>query len=346
MPTTPSPLVVTPVHDRAAWDGLVRQLGGHPLQLWGWGEVKATGPWRAHRLHVTAAERTVGVAQVLVRRLPFPFRALSYVPRGPAVAPTDPTSAVGYGVGDEAMRSAVAQAVAAWCRANVGGVGVSFEPDWPEGTSLPLTGAVTGEQPILLASTIVLDLTRSADELMAAMSRTTRADVRNGGREVEIRRVTEEAEVRAVLEVYRETAQHAGFALHSPEYYLSIHRELGDASVVVAAFHEGRPCSFVWDVMSGTTAFELYGGVNEAGRKARANAPVKWFAVRLAQDAGLLRYDVNGLLNDGVSTFKRSFAKHEDQLVGTVDVPFSALYRLWVQAVPLAKRVLRTLQRH
>ena len=181
---------------------------------------------------------------------------------------------------------------------------------------------------------------------MAAMSRTTRADVRSGGREVEIRRVTHEAGVRAVLEVYRETAQHAGFALHSPEYYLAIHRELGDASVVVAAFHEGRPCSFVWDVMSGTTAFELYGGVNEAGRKARANAPVKWFAVRLAQDAGLLRYDVNGLLNDGVSTFKRSFAKHEDQLVGTVDVPFSPLYRLWVQAVPLAKRVLRTLRRH
>lgn len=53
--------------------------------------------------------------------------------------------------------------------------------------------------------------------------------------------------------------------------------------------------------------------MNDAGRKARANAPVKWFAVRLAQDAGLLRYDVNGLLNDGVSTFKRSFAKHEDQ---------------------------------
>ncbi|BDO42432.1 peptidoglycan bridge formation glycyltransferase FemA/FemB family protein [Cellulomonas sp. NTE-D12] len=346
MPPTPSPLVVTPVHDRAAWDALVRELGGHPLQLWGWGEVKATGPWRAHRLHVTAADRTVGVAQVLVRRLPFPFRALSYVPRGPAVAPTDPTAAVGYGVGDEAMRSAVAQAVVSWCRANVGGVGVSFEPDWPEGTSLPLTGAVPGDQPILLPSTIVLDLTRSADELMAAMSRTTRADVRSGGREVEIRRVTDEAGVRAVLEVYRETAQHAGFALHSPEYYLSIHRELGDASVVVAAFHEGRPCSFVWDVMSGTTAFELYGGVNEAGRKARANAPVKWFAVRLAQDAGLLRYDVNGLLNDGVSTFKRSFAKHEDQLVGTVDVPFSPLYRLWVQAVPLAKRVLRTLRRH
>lgn len=345
MPPAPSRFLVTPVHDRATWDGLVRQLGGHPLQLWGWGEVKETGPWRAHRLQVTSADRTVGVAQVLVRHLPLPFRALCYVPRGPAVAPVDPAAEVGYGVGDEALRAGVAEAVATWCRRNVGGVGISFEPDWPEGTSLPVTGAIRGEQPILLPSTIVLDLTRTPDELMAAMSRTTRADVRNGGREVEIRRVTDEDEVRAVLQVYRETAEHAGFALHDPEYYLSIHRLLGDASVLVAAFHDGRPCSFVWDVMSGSTAFELYGGVDEVGRKARANAPVKWFAIRLAQDAGLLRYDVNGLLNDGISTFKRSFAKHEDQLVGTVDVPFSPLYRLWVQAVPLAKRVVRAVRR-
>ena len=345
MPVAPSSFVVTPVRERTEWDELVRGLGGHPLQLWGWGTVKETGPWRAHRLRVTSGDRTVGVAQVLVRRLPFPFRALSYVPRGPAVAPADPAAPAGFGVGDESVRAGVGEAVVRWCRANVGGVGVSFEPDWPQGTSLPLAGAVPGAQPILLPSTIVLDLTRTPDELVAAMSRTTRADVRKGGRDVEIRRVTEEAEVRAVLDVYRETAAHAGFALHDPEYYLSIHRELADASVVVAAFHEGRPCSFVWDVMSGATAFELYGGVNQAGRKARANAPVKWFAVRFAQEAGLLRYDVNGLLNDGISEFKRSFADHEDRLVGTVDVPFSPLYRLWVRAVPLAKRAIRALRR-
>ena len=72
---------------------------------------------------------------------------------------------------------------------------------------------------------------------------------------------------------------------------------------------------------------------------------MKWFAVRLAQDAGLLRYDVNGLLNDGISAFKRSFAKHEDQLLGTVDVPFSPLYGLWVRAVPWAKAVIRRTRR-
>ena len=343
-PTTPE-TVVDVVTDRREWDALVESLGGHPLQLWGWGEVKATGAWRPHRLRVRVGDRPVGAAQVLVRRLPLPFRALSHVPRGPAVAPADPTAPVGHGVGDEALRAAVGGAVVEWCRANVGGVGVSLEPDWPEGTPLPLPGARPGPQRILHPVTLVMDLTRTPDELLAGMGRTTRADVRKGGRDVEIRRVRTEDEVRAVLDVYRDTAAHAGFALHADDYYLAVHRELGDASLLVAAFRDGRPCSFVWNAVSATTAFELYGGVDEVGRKARANAPVKWHAMRLAQDAGLRRYDMNGLLNDGISAFKRSFAEHEDRLVGTLDVPFSWLYPVWVRAVPWAKRVLRTLRR-
>ncbi|NTW41010.1 MAG: aminoacyltransferase [Cellulomonadaceae bacterium] len=343
-PTTP-PLFVEPITDPAAWDGLVDSLGGHPLQLWGWGQTKAAGAWTAHRLRIASGDRTVGVAQVLVRRLPFPFRALSYVPRGPVVASADPDAPVGYGVGDEATRTAVASAVVTWCREHVGGVGVSFEPDWPAGTTLPLAGVRTGGQRILYPSTLVLDLSTTPDELVAAMGRSTRADIRNGGRDVEIRRVTAEGEVRAVLDVYRETAVRAEFDLHSDEYYLTLHRELGDASVLVAAFRDGSPCAFVWDVNSATTAFELYGGVDDTGRKARANAPVKWHAVQIAQEAGLLRYDMNGLLNDGISAFKRSFAKHEDELVGTLDVAFSALYPVWVRAVPLAKRLLRAVRR-
>ena len=213
--------------------------------MWGWGEVKATGPWGVHRLRVVSDGRTVGLAQVLVRRLPFPFRALSYVPRGPAVAPTDPDAPVGHGVGDAERRAEVCSAVVAWCRQNVGGVGVSSSPTGRPARRCPSRALCAGRQGILVPTTLILDLTRSPDELIGAMSRTTRADVRKGGRDVEIRRVTTEDEVRAVLDVYRETAAHAGFALHPDEYYLAVHRELGDASMVVAAFREGRPCSFV-----------------------------------------------------------------------------------------------------
>jgi len=97
----------------------------------------------------------------------------------------------------------------------------------------------------------------------------------------------------------------------------------------------------VWDVVSATTAFELYGGQNDAGRSLRANAPVKWKAVTISRDAGLRRYDMNGLLNDGISEFKKSFAQHEDELTASFDVPFSPLYSMWNKALPLAKKAVR-----
>ncbi|WP_164545247.1 lipid II:glycine glycyltransferase FemX [Antribacter gilvus] len=342
------PLTVDVVTDPAAWDREVLALGGHPLQLWGWGEVKAAGAWRAHRLRLTAPDgRAAGLAQVLVRPLPAQFKALSYVPRGPVVAhrDADDTRTVVYGVGDDESRAAVTQAVTEWCRTHVGGVGLTLEPDWPAGTRIDLPGRRYAPNTILYPSTLILDLTKSADQLQAAMGKSTRYDIRKAGRSgLEVRRVTTEDEVRAVLEVYKETAERAGFALHSDTYYLDIHRELGEHSVLVAAFADGAPCAFVWCVASSSTSFELYGGINDTGRKARANAPVKWHAIELAQRAGLVRYDMNGLLNDGISEFKKSFAQHTDELVGSIDVPFSRWYTTWNSALPTAKKVVRKLR--
>ena len=81
----PTALTADLVTSRDAWDADVLSHGGHPLQLWGWGQVKAAGAWTPYRLRVSDGGSRVGLAQVLVRRLPAPFGRLSYVPRGPVV---------------------------------------------------------------------------------------------------------------------------------------------------------------------------------------------------------------------------------------------------------------------
>ena len=75
---------ISEVTDRAHWDSIVDQMSGHPLQLWGWGQLKAKYNWSAHRLVVTQNGEAVATAQVLSRRLPFPFKAVSHIPRGPS----------------------------------------------------------------------------------------------------------------------------------------------------------------------------------------------------------------------------------------------------------------------
>jgi lipid II:glycine glycyltransferase (peptidoglycan interpeptide bridge formation enzyme) len=54
---------------------------------------------------------------------------------------------------------------------------------------------------------------------------------------------------------------------------------------------------------------------------------------------------MNGLLNDGISQFKRSFTDTETKLVGTWDRPLSPLYHVWETALPAAKKTVQTLNR-
>ena len=76
------------------------------MQMWQWGSLKEqTGPWCAHRLEMLDSDGTsVGGAQVLVRKMPWPFGAIAYAPRGPFSA--------------DGRLMEVADTAAEWCRAH------------------------------------------------------------------------------------------------------------------------------------------------------------------------------------------------------------------------------------
>ncbi len=111
-----------------------------------------------------------------------------------------------------------------------------------------------------------------------------------------------------------------------------------------AAFLGTKPIAFLWLAISREVVFELYGGMNDEGQHLRANYALKWHAIRTMKKWGIAKYDFNGLLNDGVSTFKQGFANHETMLVGTYDKPLSPLYVVWDTLLPLAKKIIRTVK--
>lgn len=325
-----------PCTDRAQWDETVDHFEGHPQQLWGWGETKAMHGWSVDRVLVNDGGTTVGAAQLLVKRLPFPFRSLVYIARGPMCT--------------AANASAVLGTLADHARARHGGVALSIEPDWDADSAYAAAVAAAGFEPsantILIPRTLILDLTKSDDELMAEMSKSTRANIRKAMRsEVEFRKVSGDAELEQVLAVYHETAERAGFGIHEDQYYRDIFRNMGDSSPIIGAFDGGQLLAFVWLSRSGSTAFELYGGVSSEGQKQRVNYGVKWAAFQAMRADGCRRYDFNGLLNDGISDFKKQFAKHEDMLMGTWDKPLSPLYPVYTKAMPAARRGLQTARR-
>ncbi|MDQ5982223.1 MAG: hypothetical protein QG549_220 [Patescibacteria group bacterium] len=319
--------------NREEWDDYVLENGGHPLQLWGWGTAKAVHGWSVQRLFAYDMDQNItGAAQILIRRLPWLFRALAYVPRGPIVAP------------DASV--AFMEALANHAKSQYGAVSISIEPDWTELPPLP-TGWGRGQNTILIPQTLILDLTKTEEELLAPMSKKTRQYIRKSGSEqgVEICQVKDRAELEKCMGIYHETAKRAGFALHDNQYYYDVFENLGEASPVFAAYKDGWPIAFLWLAISATTAFELYGGMNDDGQELRANYALKWHAITKMKEWGIERYDMNGLVSDGVSNFKRGFADHEDLLVGTYDKPLSPLYPIWTSILPLGKKLLRAIKR-
>ncbi|WP_018155157.1 lipid II:glycine glycyltransferase FemX [Demetria terragena] len=347
-------LSVEPCLDPTAWDAEVNSAGGHPLQLWGWGELKARYDWTAHRYFVRDGAEIVGSAQVLLRRLPTPLKNLAYVPRGPQAAEGD--------------RARVLAALSAHVKAEHGSVALSIEPDWAEpfspmpkkdagqltesGLSVGPTGWLKGLADVgfarsnntgLIPSTLIVDLTPDEDELMKGLGSSTRQNVRKSFRAENVRfgLVTEQADLDQILAINRETARRADFAVHSDDYHAAIRDLLGDRSQLLAAWEGQEVVAFVWLVVSDTTAFELYGGVNQRGMKLRLNYGLKFHAMTHVKAQGVHRYDFNGLLNDGISDFKRQFAKHEDRLIGTWDKPLSPFYPAFAKALPMVRRGLK-----
>lgn len=348
-------LSVTLCTDQTEWDELVDAAGGHPLQLWGWGELKSRYEWTADRLVVRDGDRIVGSAQVLHRKLPQPFRSLSYIPRGPQVQ-------------DEARRAEVLDALAVWVKRERQPIALSIEPDWEAGYS-PMPKGTDDEalaqlqsQPTpqwlkdiaakafspsentgLIPRTLVVDCSQDDEALMKGLGSSARQNVRKSFKAENVRfgLVETDEDLAQVLAINNETARRAGFAVHSDDYHRGIRDLMGERSQLIAAWEGDQVVAFVWLVVSATTAFELYGGVNERGMKLRLNYGLKFHAMKHVREQGVSRYDFNGLLNDGISDFKRQFAKHENMLIGTWDRPLSPLYPAFAKALPKVRTVLK-----
>ena len=316
------------VGDAEEWDGLVAAHDGHPMQSWGWGELKAhTGTWAAHRV---ACEDDAGAfmcaAQVLVRKLPWPFRAIAYAARGPVVE-------------DPARVPEAADLIAAWCKEHLHAVSLKVDPAV---TGVELSETWRPSATVLLARTAVLDLSPDEDALMASLhSKKARQYIRKARRSgVTVRAATRD-DVAGILELYHHTAEQDDFALHEDGYYEAAFDLMGDVNQVFVAEYEGRLQAFLWNVTMPSTAFELWGGVSDEGKGLRANYLLKWEAMCAAKAAGARLYDLNGLLNDGVSRFKMFFVDEPTEWIGAWDRPLSPLYAVWEGALAFYQKHLK-----
>lgn len=319
--------------DKEQWDEFVLEHEGHPLQLWGWGQVKAAHGWTAERVFAFDSDQEdviVGAAQILIRKLPLPFRSFAYIPRGPIV--------------EDIFRNDFLNKLSDLVKRDHRSVALSIEPNALE-FDLP-AGWKRSANKILSPDTILLDIAKTESDLLADMAKKTRQYIRKSASEgITIKQVRTKDELLECLHIYRQTADRAKFNLHANQYYLDVFNLMGDHSPIFAAYLEGKPVAFLWMAISADTAYELYGGMNEDGQRLRANYALKWHVIRKTKEWGLTQYDFGGLVVGGVSIFKQGWATEETSFAGTFDKALSPTYTLWSKGLPKAKAILQKIRR-
>lgn len=213
---------------------------------------------------------------------------VGYVARGPVVdVSAEDAAAVFRALVAYMVRDARAQR----CRLLV------LQPpvDAPDHGCLDRLGFRVGAPQVSPDATIRLDLTKSDDALLAAMSPMRRRNVRKILRTPVV--VAESEDVELFHRLHVVSAARQGFEPRSLEYLRSQWTLLRPAGIVsiLAAFVEGLPVAALWiTTFAGTATYRLPGWDSAAGGTANVNEALHWAVVQRSRAAGCRTYDLGG----------------------------------------------------
>ena len=322
--------------DEVAWDEAVTAAGGHLLQSWAWGELKARFGWRVQRVAVGLA-----CAQVLFRRLPLGLGSIAYVPRGPAAD-----------LEDAAIVRSLLEAVEPLARRQ-GAICLKMEPDLEDdadlGQRLRAMGFRLSPQQVQPRRTVLVDLEGGPEEILARMKQKTRYNVRLAGRKGVMVRAGDEGDLPAFYQLMEATGERDGFGIHSQAYYETAHRLFVPAGRgrLLLAEYEGQLLAGLVAFAFGDTAIYMYGASSDEHRNRMPAYPLQWEAMEWARDQGCRSYDLWGIPDEdedtleakfterheglwGVYRFKRGFGGRVVRTVGAWDLVYAPLrYRLY-----------------
>lgn len=338
--------------------GFLRAYAPFPglfLQTPAWLSVEASrGLAKAEQLGLWAGGTLVGVTSVVFRTVGGAY-TYAYSPRGPAVA--------------EAAQLAPALAcLKRYCRGRACFIRVEpivlrqRLPQVPY-PARHLNGfrRVYEYQP---RATVVLDLTKSDDELKQAMHHKTRYNIGLGERQAELTfRLGSERDFDSFWRLIQATADRSGFAPHTYTHYHTLVARFGHEplSAELAARLgviecRGEVVAACLNVASLGVMTYLYGASTRGRPELKAPHLLHWRMVHEAKAAGLAYYDFWGVKPstgrypawEGFTRFKLGFGGTRVEYLGTYDYPLqpalygayrlmSALHR-WVV---LGRRALR-----
>ncbi|MCQ3937814.1 MAG: hypothetical protein DPW18_12305 [Chloroflexi bacterium] len=298
------------------WNQFLKKFpNAHLLQMGEWGELKKDFGWKPVRI----ISGNAGV-QVLFRRLPLGF-TIAYMPK--VSSDQLPVSSDQSSVISEQSSVSSGQLwreVDAVCKKNRA-VFLKVEPDlWDDASpsQLPIANDQFRTSPhnIQPPRTIILDIKKSEEEILAGMKQKTRYNIRLA----EKKGVTVRAwdDIAAFHEMMIVTGGRDGFGVHSREYYqraYELFHPKGTCELLLAEY-EGKPLASLMVFANGRRAWYVYGASNNEERNRMPTYLIQWEAIRWAKARSCEEYDLWGVPDENEETLEAQFENRSDGLWG------------------------------
>jgi len=181
------------------------------------------------------------------------------------------------------------------------------------------------------SKTVVIDLTKSEEELLGRMHHKTRYNIK----------VAEKHDFKLVFrkdtdgfwKLLKHTAKNDNFSTHEKSYYEKLCTMPGMNAETVFVEHDGVPIAGAIWLAHGDTAYYLHGGMDRNPKYKPMMAPyyLHWELIKVAKKYGLNNYDFWGIdakRYPGVTRFKLNWGGQTIEYPGSFDLPVSKFWYL------------------
>jgi len=214
-------------------------------------------------------------------------------------------------------------------------------------------GWLYSAEQIQFPNTMLLDLTRSEEDLLASMKSKTRYNIRLAGRKGITIRQGNMDDLDLIATMYQETAARDDFAIRPQAYYLDAWRSFyeADMAMPLLAEYQGDPVAAVILIRFGDRVTYMYGASTNNERQRMPNYLLQWESIRWAKAQGCKIYDFWGAPTQfeegdplwGVWRFKDGFRGDVAWHVGAWDFPARPFwYNVYARLLPRYVALLRS----
>lgn len=310
------------------------QIATHPLQSWEWGELRQKTGKKVIRLGVFEGKELKAGYQLTIHPIPKTGFSILYFPKGPLPDKTMLDTLTKLGQQEKAIL-------------------VKMEPNVEVG-NLMKDPRIKPGKPFFFKYTFQIDLTKSENDLLAAMHPKTRYNIRLSQRHgLKVVEDNSDKAFSTYLQLMIKTTKRQHFYAHTPDYHQKMWETLNPAGIahLLLARYKGKILAAYIFFTFNNILYYPYGGSSRKHKEVMPAYAMMWEAIKFGKKAGCKIFDLWGCLGPnpdpgdpwyGFHRFKTGFGGKLVELIGTYDLIINPyLYPLYNLANEIRWKILK-----